>query len=1740
MFNKRILAVVLAASFMIPMLQTPVSYAGSCIIAGLESTLSSEQNQDNSDETLSSEETGDGDQVATAQEANQGSNQGTTEFTANEVQHTTTPSKTGSVEVELDFILPVENLSATNLQGTLKNSDGLSYSLAFDYHNNSQKVYATATSCEPGEYTLTIKGTGYQTYSGKVSIKSQYISKLSIKNSHELDDMYSGTKRPGVMGYGDLNGDGKVNQADFATIMDAIEEESKEATYDLNKDGEVTILDASYILYNMDESNVDSTVMQVLHPDCVQEVSATVGKVIGDTADLFSSTGSVQLEPANKNEEISESNPIEIGIEVAANGSKTEAITIAAPVDSTNAITAGTVVVTAEDGEEIEAVITNKAKQATRTRRSKTAATATIESDGSIVVDLGNQIAIKKVTIKVTGTNSRCLAEIAKVEFLNDMESRIPAVTINSPQNIQVTAGNKEFTLNWAKMSNVTGYEVQITSNGLTETVTTGTNSITIKNFGKEELKNGTTFTIRIRATNGDWKSDFSEEVTATPIVTKVPDAPEDISIEGGYKFLEISWKAMDDTDSYNIYYRVKGTEADYQVVKGITNSSYRLSDLEISTAYEIYVQGVNEIGVSKKSQLSIGTTTELEYPKTSNYKLINVPTEDGKTAHIESVTYPSGDVNSEFDIVDNNYGTDWILDSWTSGGFAGNQIGPIITFDDFYTMDRIVLVESAQKRYDIFYSKIRYWDEDGNEHVISGRHGEKQDSTGKRYYEFSLAAPITTNKIQISASNYLAYQDGMLSISELKFYHYDSLEADIYDLFEDDTHVSLKSTVTMDDITALEDRLNQTCEVSGEYHYKRDILAIELQNAKDILNEVALRSAMDVDTSLSKGHDGHVDFQNGLNAWQPLGITAHTGEELVLYVGKNNAKVGDNSNVRLVATQFHAESGKWYSNIVSNLKVGRNEVTIPAISSMAVEHGGALYVEYTSTDTTQTIQVRVSGGTEYPTLDISKLETESEIKSAIGKYLEKLTAYVATLEEMHNEHHFNHPETQCDYEYDNKNCIFNVTDIVMPKMMYSVAAEQILKGLAQVGTDMDSKVDAMYNSMDAMEDMLDLFYQHKGFVEYPTDQEEYKAFVEKYGDKNKLPVSRQNIRYQRMFAGAFMYASGLHIGIEWDSVPALMTSTPVVSNNGKYQSGQYFGWGIAHEIGHIINQSQYAVAEITNNYFSILAQAKETNDSVRFKYSDVYEKVTSGTIGSSDNVFTSLGMYWQLHLAFDNGYNFKTYDNYEDQFNNLIFARMDAYARNHAIAPKFADGKNFTLDGADTDNRLMRLAVAAAKKDILDFFKSWGLVPDETTIEYASQFDKETRMIQYVTDEARAYRIENLANAAEVADATRKATVNGSLTNEKNSNQVTLNFGVTGMKDNSLLGYEIRCNGETIAFLYASQTEYVDTVTFNNKVAEYEVIAYDNFLNTTSVFPLDPIKIHHDGSISKELWSISTNMTSEHDEHDKDDICGSHPIQAISSAIDNDYANTYVGTTTSGNAEIVLNLGEVAQIAGLKYTKSGSNAINAYEIQVSLDGKNWTTVKMGDFTSEGAEEIVYFTKSDDENGTRLDLQTVSYVKLIAKGQKTVSINELDIIGEPEDNVELIKDGIGILQEDYVVDANAGASIPAGSVIFTGEYTGHPAFNVVLLVDAETDEVIEGSQYIFAEDPKDDELTAVSSGTWLYVIEPDENGDLPELPKYVKAELYRVDNAITLEGQRYVSDTLPVGVPEKLPNISIK
>ncbi|OJT84495.1 hypothetical protein BM533_20125, partial [Clostridioides difficile] len=56
--------------------------------------------------------------------------------------------------------------------------------------------------------------------------------------------------------------------------------------------------------------------------------------------------------------------------------------------------------------------------------------------NSDIVINLGKQVAVKKITIKITATtaNDRNLAEISKVEFLNNVYKEIPKPEMNIPK----------------------------------------------------------------------------------------------------------------------------------------------------------------------------------------------------------------------------------------------------------------------------------------------------------------------------------------------------------------------------------------------------------------------------------------------------------------------------------------------------------------------------------------------------------------------------------------------------------------------------------------------------------------------------------------------------------------------------------------------------------------------------------------------------------------------------------------------------------------------------------------------------------------------------------------------------------------------------------------------------------------------------------------------------------------------------------------------------------------------------------------------------------------------------------------------------------------------------------------------------------------------------------------------------------------------------------------------------------
>ena len=932
--------------------------------------------------------------------------------------------------------------------------------------------------------------------------------------------------------------------------------------------------------------------------------------------------------------------------------------------------------------------------------------------------------------------------------------------------------------------------------------------------------------------------------------------------------------------------------------------------------------------------------------------------------------------------------------------------------------------------------------------------------------------------------------------------------------------------------------------EKSGEYHPERESIQKELDNAKGLL-ETALGDTIQISSQITAAKDGHVGF-GGLNAWQPLGVSAYAGEQVVIYVGHDSLQPGAGTALQLIATQYHAESSS-VKTVVANLKVGRNEVTIPKLQSLAAESGGALYIQYTGNNASDHYAVRVSGGVKIPVLNLYGVTDEAERSTKVLRYVEELEDHVARIEKLHNEAHATAPEASVNRAFDEQNCIAGATDILLDQMMYSVSAKQILAALGSGTTD--EKAQKLNQSLKAMDQMMHLFYQHKGL----TDEEGTSA-------KDRLPSQHLNIRYMRMFAGAFMYAAGDHIGIEWGSVGGLATAVPIESENGKYVSGNLFGWGIAHEIGHDINQNAYAVAEITNNYFAQLITARDTNASARWKYADVYEKVTSGTLGDSPNQATQLAMYWQLHLAYDRDYNFKTYDTYAEQFANLFYARMDTYARDTSRAPA-PGGVALTLGGTK-DQVLMRLACAAAEKDVTEFFIRWGKQPDADTLAYAAQFAKEERAIYYLTDEDRVYEMEN-GTAANIKGKNVIASTSSTVISRGVPGEVTLTID-SSVDSGVLAGYEIArytCEGgvmtrEVAGFAPAdgsTAVTYKDHVaTVNNRVVTYEAIAVDKFGYQSKAKEIGAVRISHDGSLDKALWGVETNMTSAQDttqDATEKDPCDPIEKPAVAKVIDYNYnEDTYIGQADGADAYVLIDMKKQNTICGLKYTVADGSAITDFVIEISTDGQNWRTVREGSFEEKIRSQTVYF--QNEKKDPWVAAFDAVQVRLTAKGSagKQIAITELDLLGPAGDSVlfgsaEGKDDAVGILAQDY--EYESGRTIPAGSLVFTGRYKGNPAYNVVLLYDEkgnivggldETGETV-AEQIILAKVPENGLLGEVSEGTWIYWIEPDAAGNVPKLSGKVRAELYRVDNALTNEGQRLVSDTLPLEIPAKLGEI---
>lgn len=1333
----------------------------------------------------------------------------------------------------------------------------------------------------------------------------------------------------GTFSLGDVTGDGVVNAAD--ALDEQLGKTGQLDVYDLNGDGVVDITDLSYV----------NKMMGVTGKPEVTDTSAIVSAEVdqdsvtvtgGSVSDLFNdSETTVTLKPAEGKEELS----IPITLDKPTEMSE---ISITSPCTD-GAVQAGTaLVVYEEDGQEKTMTVSFDA-----TAPDGTYAISRVAGQSVVTINLGQKVAVKKVTITVTKVEGQTgdkpqFATVTQIEFLKDIVSdNTPADT--QVKNVTAVAGDGEVSLSWQAVNNVTGYTVKYgTAKGsLTQSVAVSTNKATVSG-----LKNNQTYYFQVMATNGDWTGVPSEVISAVPQPASAPGAPSNLVVEKADTALRLSWGSTKDATYYQVYYRVQG-EAEFQAWGGnITATNAVITGLTNGTTYEVAVKAGNSKGLGPYSAIATGT------PNKEGFDLPALPT-DGRIDNGEITSIVMQDPSNvnrnlcpNFDVTthltDNDPNTYWIAATYSQP----SEI--TYTFRTTHDMNYLLVVPYLDATYKnrIANYTVTLKGEDGQ--VLATYYRDGVNVTGSNYYILSFPETKGVKSVTVA----LGEKTGgpRVSVSEIAFYDSENLVSGIADLFTDGTFTQLKSTVKQEQIT--------------------------------------------------------------------------------------------------------------------DLKNGRNYITVQKIGSLSDTRGGMLYLTYAGSNPEDIkLQVRVlSNAWEMPVLELSNWYSmgQSARKDAIRAYVQELEAYVSGL-------------TGANYKTD----VRNATEISTPSVLLSLPADQVLAGLKGVGNDESAMVEAMYQNVLAWEEELFVANQVQGIIDSSTALSSYQYPM----------TTRQNIRYMRMFAGAFMYAAGNHVGVEYGSTSALVQGKPT-SVTGAGSANGLFGWGIAHEIGH--NMDKLGKAEITNNIYSLALQAWD-GDSMKLstrltadgRWTDIFNKVAQGRPGAANNVFVQLGMYWQLHLAYDNA-------SQPLAFYNQFFKLW----------------KSGEYSGYTTDERVALIASQVAQRDLTEFFARWGVTLSDKVKDMLAEYEDETRAIWYLNDASRTYRLGS--GSAANGSATVTASVEES--------QVTLTIQHTDAS--KILGYEIRRNGVAIAF--TTDSTYTDDLgAANNRTYTYSVVPVDKLGNLGSEAKANEVRVAYDKTISSDLYTL---------EHDGDTVTitmkngASVPVTGIK----------VTGTGLSGSYTV-----QVKASAGADWTdaKTGelSDNLVAYFTKPGAkpdDTRIWTydaaVVKITGIPESAQVELL------DYPGDRVDFYEGAAVGVLKDNFQ---------YGDRED--EVIPAGTLVILGTYRGDPTYNyVSVEA---VYNTTSEADEANGVTTITRA-----MNGYGLLFAEIPEDGAVSDTSDGFFLFVPDlekekelNDQSGVTDDYPLEIRINFYRTDVPNINQGGRITSETLWLSFPSEddLPSIEL-
>ena len=1540
-------------------------------------------------------------------------------------------------------------------------------------------------------YVLSLSGDKYTTLDIPMEV-NKYSKKLNLNTSNTFL-------------YGDLNNDKKVDEIDRKLLEESME--TKNNKLDLNNDGIVDIEDIAHINRTIGKASntvvYDTTPLkEVIVNNIVKGIPSDSNFTIehgNDLSSLFTEGEELMIKPKELDKDVQV--PI-IFNEVQE--MSTFSLTVGAETNPEDV----KVVLKNENGEVINANDVPVVRFANMRSAEKV-----------ITINIGNRVPVKEIIIEVK-PNDTGYTVIKDVNYIKDVVDNT-VIEDTSIKNLQVTSGDEKVDLSWKTVPNVRGYRVYYGKNrenlDLTFDTVNPKSSIT-------NLENDTTYYFMVKAVSGMWEGDGSSLVSATPKTPSIPNKPDYLKATAEDSLVNLSWKKAEGAETYNIYMQ-KGLDGNIEkIASNVSSTSYTVNKLNNDIVYRFYVTAVNKKGESPKSEPADAKPVKEEIVIPTLPTLDRIPKEDvisvtmGHEHNVSPDLYPNKSFKPEH-LIDGDFNTHWVARIW----YDINTFS--FTFNEPKDMDYLIWVPRLDGKYRKSFSRydISVWLENDDlnspgRQIAKDRPISFRDEDDK-YFVFDFPRQEKVKKILVHPIQWDGSPTNM-SASEVAFYTYNDIGDQINNLFTDGSRTKIKKDVKLDKIEELRKRVN----AADGYVHSKDTLNKELDIAESLFknDKSALGYIKDNFISIKPEEDSK-NYQISISQLQPLGISAMANTTLEIF-----AHIPEGETVQLVPTQYFEQSNVWKAKPIT-LKEGRNIISLPKIGNEYWDRGGSLYVTYSGNNPKE-VKLQVFGGNKIPYLELNDIKNidETKAKERIGTFIDALETYVPTLRG-----NLTHQA-------------LNGSEISLPNVLLSLPASQILKGINENISTKDEKIDKVYDTVLAWDDVMKIAYKTYGIDDY----------------KNSL-TTRHNIRYMKMFAGAFMYASGDHIGIGYDSVPALMNGKPL-SKTTNDDTNKLFGWGIAHEIGHVMDRLGHA--EITNNIYSLMIQAaddKNNTRTTRLESSDVYpkafQKVAVGNKGASNDVFTQLAMYWQLNLAYG-----------DDNFYNEVYKLI----------------RTNQVEGQNIDEKFMLAASQVSKKDLTEFFTRWGMPITEEISSKMKSNGIENRAIWYLSDASK--RSTFVGNTNINVDVNIEKSVD-----ENKDNIINISITPKNEETQNIQGYEIARNGKKIGF--TTTGKFVDKIDAGNFAYTYTVKPIDIKGNISPEHKSQEMKFVFDNVIKDNVTvekidnqysrvtfaenqivsgikltpkagnSLDTAgefkvyIKDMNEEPTKKENMAPISVKTVEEVVDTSedvekVENEGMDQNIQENTQQYVNQTEQPSLSedqqNTEETISPESQPDAEQSVTpeapekpnsdSNDSSNklFTLAKNGDFSKNASDDkksnfISYFNKPDATQGELDKIWQYETKEIILDGIDLDKYN-VEIISYTGDNVEFLDTAFGILQDDTF-------GIPANTTIVVGKYRGNTATNEIIVKGkfavnnpindnpSYEERPISGKIIMLDEVPENGKITAsTEEGVFIFIpnFEAEEalhhsHENASKLPVQIKAEMSKNSNS----GSRVTSDT---------------